>query len=111
MKLWWKFRQKQTLWARFLFAKYCSNSHPVDATATSNSSNTWKRMIQVKNLVEPHVKWIVGNGNVDAYKDSWTSYTITHNFPFAALKSFFLNDGSPNTKYIRDNFVQACLEK
>src|SRR3954468_5343525 len=60
IKLWWRFREKKTLWAKFMHAKYCAKTHPVDCVAKNSSSTIWKRMLQYSNKAEPHINWIVG---------------------------------------------------
>src|SRR5438270_446748 len=69
LKLWWRFREKNTLWAKFLAQKYCSKKHPVDCVTTSSSSNIWKRMLKYNDKAESHITWLVGNGNLIVNKD------------------------------------------
>lgn len=46
VKLWWRFSQKNTLWASFLNAKYCSLAHPAMMKTRRGSSSIWKSMIE-----------------------------------------------------------------
>lgn len=58
VKLWWNFRQHASLWADFMWAKYCKNLHPIEAPIYPCSSYTWKRMIQVRDVAEKHICWL-----------------------------------------------------
>src|SRR4051812_31387255 len=96
MKLWWRFRNNSTLWAHFMHAKYCSKAYPVDTTQTSASSGIWKRMLKAREDTEPHIKWIIGKGDIDTCKDRWLKSHINQLSPSSPVKIFFNQDGSPN---------------
>ncbi|XP_042415559.1 uncharacterized protein LOC122004794 [Zingiber officinale] len=46
MKLWFRFREQCTQWARFLRRSYCGTVDPGVVTTRSNASPSWRRMIQ-----------------------------------------------------------------
>lgn len=78
MKLWWRFRQDNNLWATFLNDKYCSLIHPTVCTFRHGVSINWKRMLEARPLSEPHIFWIVGQGKIDAFKDKWCLANLPH---------------------------------
>ncbi|KAK4384649.1 hypothetical protein Sango_3040000 [Sesamum angolense] len=41
-KLWWRFRNQQSLWSHFLLDKYCKGTHPVIAKPSYIASANWK---------------------------------------------------------------------
>lgn len=70
IKLWWRFMQKENLWSKFLHLKYCRKKHPSVTTNMRNASIIWKRIITIREVAKPHIKWLIGEGDIDAYKDS-----------------------------------------
>ncbi|XP_027090440.2 uncharacterized protein [Coffea arabica] len=71
VKLWWLFRQKRSLWAEFMWAKYCGNLHPCLAEAGPRGSATWRRMRSVQRVADEHIAWIVREGMMDFWHDNW----------------------------------------
>lgn len=69
MKLWWRFRQRGTLWATFMHAKYCNTRHLASIQLSPNSSPTWKRIMEAREHAEPYIQSIEGKGNMDAHCD------------------------------------------
>ncbi|XP_027098924.2 uncharacterized protein [Coffea arabica] len=69
-KLWWRFRCGDSMWAEFMHAKYCSRSHPSDVSSVRPSA-TWRRLEAIRSWVEPNMRWCVGKGLVDFWKDRW----------------------------------------
>lgn len=51
-KLWWRFREKKSLWAIYMHKRYVQNDHPSTVGLTNNASNQWKRMWHVRDKVE-----------------------------------------------------------
>lgn len=42
IKLWFRFRKNNTLWAKYLQSKYCSIDHPSVSLNITNASSMWK---------------------------------------------------------------------
>ncbi|KAL0407597.1 UNVERIFIED_CONTAM: putative ribonuclease H protein [Sesamum radiatum] len=71
-KLWWRFRNQQSLWSHFLLNKYCRGTHPVVAKPSYNASANWKRLCRSREKAEPHIFWSIGKGEVSFWFDNWT---------------------------------------
>nr|XP_027101056.1 uncharacterized protein LOC113720378 [Coffea arabica] len=69
-KLWWRFRSGDSIWAEFMHAKYSNGCHPLAASSV-RPSHTWRRLEAIRSLVEPNIRWCVGEGLVDFWKDRW----------------------------------------
>lgn len=63
-KLWWKFRTQNSLLKDFLEAKYCKRFHPVAKKKARGQSHTWKRMVDIKDMVEQSIFLKLGTGNI-----------------------------------------------
>jgi hypothetical protein len=70
-KLWWKFREQKSLWSQVMKAKYCRVNHACIVDHSYQESNLWKRMIKVRNLVEPQIAWRIGEGKANFKHDVW----------------------------------------
>ncbi|XP_027184159.1 uncharacterized protein LOC113782466 [Coffea eugenioides] len=71
IKLWWTFRQQQSLWTEFLLAKYCKEVHPCLAEGVTSQSSMWRRLCSIQHLAEEHISWILGKGSMDFWHDNW----------------------------------------
>ncbi|KAL0368126.1 UNVERIFIED_CONTAM: hypothetical protein Scaly_1031500 [Sesamum calycinum] len=63
-KLWWRFRNQQSLWSQFLLDKNCKGTHPVIAKPSYIASANWKRLCHYREKVEPHIFWSLGKGDL-----------------------------------------------
>lgn len=63
---------------KFLHKKYCPNEHPTVYCTLQNACSFWKRMLQVKDIAVPHIKWVVGKGEIGTFRDQWYSINIIH---------------------------------
>ncbi|PKU68714.1 Putative ribonuclease H protein [Dendrobium catenatum] len=70
-KLWFSFRSKVSLWARFMNAKYCKDKHPLLGVYKASDSLTWKRLCKIKWEANQFVQWSIGKGNVFFWQDNW----------------------------------------
>ncbi|KAL0407592.1 UNVERIFIED_CONTAM: putative mitochondrial protein [Sesamum latifolium] len=70
-KLWWRFRNQQSLWSRFLLDKYCKGTHPVVAQPSYIASVIWKRLCHFRTKAEPHIFWSIGEGEISFWFDNW----------------------------------------
>lgn len=71
-KLWWNFRKGGTLWSEFLMNKYCRVTHPVVRGWQYKDSHIWRRMVEVREKVEPEIEWKIGEGNLNLWWDNWS---------------------------------------
>ncbi|XP_073133945.1 uncharacterized protein [Henckelia pumila] len=71
MKLWFRFRQGSSLWARFLSRKYCWTVSPICAPSRGAISPTWRRLLQIRPRAEPGIRWRIGLGDVSFWDDIW----------------------------------------
>ncbi|VFQ84566.1 unnamed protein product [Cuscuta campestris] len=69
-KLRWNFRTQDTIWTAFMRAKYCSRVHPVSKQRVNDDSHTWKRMLDVRAVVEPVIRWRVLSGTSNFWWDT-----------------------------------------
>ncbi|XP_073133552.1 uncharacterized protein [Henckelia pumila] len=71
MKLWFRFWQGSSLWARFLLRKYCRTVSPICAPSRGAISPTWRRLLQIRPRVERGIRWRIGLGDVSFWDDTW----------------------------------------
>lgn len=71
-KLWWKFKvSNSSLWANYLWNKYCKKIHPI-IVSNSETSQTWRKMIQVREEVKHDIWWKIKASNCNFCFDNWT---------------------------------------
>ncbi|KAJ7971707.1 Ribonuclease H protein [Quillaja saponaria] len=70
MKLWFNIQKGLSLWARFMFGKYCKTRHPIISQPGSYSP-MWRRLAPCHMLAESFLFWIVGKGHVSLWYDNW----------------------------------------
>lgn len=110
-KLWWKFREGNSLWAEFMKAKYCKMSHPMTIGRPANSSKCWLRMTKIKYEAEPHIVWLVGNGRLDIQKDKWLTIDVPVAPSISFVQELFDPTGYPNDELIIDLLGQNVHEE
>ncbi|VFQ80908.1 unnamed protein product [Cuscuta campestris] len=71
-------RFQDTIWAAFMRAKYCSRVHPVSKQRVDDDSHTWKRMLDVRAVVDPMIRWRVLSGTSNFWWDTWSSLGALH---------------------------------
>lgn len=59
-------------------SKYVKDKHTTDIVYPYKGSAVWRRMLQTRPLVEEHICWIIGQGHLDALKDSWLQRTCSY---------------------------------
>ncbi|XP_073051335.1 uncharacterized protein [Primulina eburnea] len=99
VKLWFRFRQGASLWARFLLQKYCRLDHPASVPLRGSISPTCRRLLQIRARAEPDIRWRVGSGDVSFWDDIWFGDTPLSDQsvvrgPRAARVSSFLSEGT-----------------
>src|SRR4051812_16813326 len=95
MKLWWRFRQNNNLWSNYMHDKFCAILHPIDCKIKPGISNLWKRLLEAREKTEPNILWLVGKGNIYAFKDRWCLAPLPLANSFQKLKIFFDANGQP----------------
>lgn len=71
-KLWWNFRTSTTsLWSNYMWNKYCKRLHPVIAKGIG-ASHVWRKMTQVRELIEHNIWWQIKARKVNFWFDNWT---------------------------------------
>lgn len=71
LKLWWRFRTSDCLWSSFMRAKYCRQCHPCMVGAIQGSSYVWRRMLQIREVAEQNLWWLVRSGQCNFWFDNW----------------------------------------
>ncbi|KAH6782217.1 hypothetical protein C2S51_007510 [Perilla frutescens var. frutescens] len=71
-KLWWRFRARDSLWARYMWAKYCrGHLYPLRMLLGPHDSRVWKRVVRVGAWAQDHIRWSLGDGQVSFWDDIW----------------------------------------
>src|SRR3954470_4693921 len=95
LKLWWRFRCNNSLWSKFMHSKYCSVKHPKEVQDRPGASSVWKHMLIARTHAEPHILWLVGKGDIDAYRDRWCNLNFSMPHDYLKLKACFNPEGLP----------------
>lgn len=64
MKLWVRFREQNSLWAKYMYKKYCHKSAPSRTPTSRRQSITWKRMARAGQKIHKHLHWVLGDGEI-----------------------------------------------
>lgn len=67
-KLWLKVQLKDSAWAEFMRAKYIRSLYPATVTV-SRPTTIWRRLEEIRGLVEQNIRWSLGEGLVDFWRD------------------------------------------
>ncbi|XP_071914026.1 uncharacterized protein [Coffea arabica] len=68
-KLWWRLRQRGSLWSDFMFSKYIGNQYPLQADV-ARPTGTWKRLLGIREVAEAQISWSLRPGMVDFWLDT-----------------------------------------
>ncbi|XP_075497307.1 uncharacterized protein LOC142534253 [Primulina tabacum] len=71
IKLWFRFRQGSSLWAKFMMRKYCQLVHPAYVSSAGFISPTWRRLLKIRARAESGIRWRIGVGDVAFWDDIW----------------------------------------
>lgn len=74
VKVWWKFRAGNSLWANFMLKNICGIVHPLQIKENHNDSPTWRRMLAVRHIAELNIVWLVKGGFAHFWHDNWLGY-------------------------------------
>ena len=72
-KLWWKLRQRDSTWADFMQEKYLRGLPPLSISYPRPTA-LWRRLEEIRQLVEENIRWSLGKGFVDIWRDRWLFY-------------------------------------
>lgn len=95
-KLWWKFRIQNTMFKKFLEAKYCKRFHDVAKRWAYGQSHTWKRLMEIKLTAEPLIFWKLGNCEISFCWDQWNK--------LGTLATLVQNQRTPKNLLVKDFF-------
>lgn len=102
-------RENNSLWAQHMMAKYCRGHHPTNVPLINNATSVWKRMLAVRDEVEPQLLWIVGRGDNDTSFDRWLLIRLPILLENIPVKSLLISDNEVNCKYVSSLFSpQIC---
>ena len=71
-KLWWRFRQQDSLWARFMSSLYLRGGHPNQVVVGPSRSAICRRLFQVREQMELQIRWDVSLGDCYFWWDNWS---------------------------------------
>lgn len=71
----------------------------------------WKRILSLRSIVEPHIKWIIVRGEINAYRDVWCSSNIIQTKSMLKLSSCFNQNGTPNADRIHQHLGAKALDE
>ncbi|XP_047949120.1 uncharacterized protein LOC125194951 [Salvia hispanica] len=75
IKLWWRYRENNSLWATYLNSKYCRRTSPLTSSVSGRCSAIWRRLSRSWSHAHPHIQWIIGEGKVLFWDDIWLGDT------------------------------------
>ncbi|XP_059294413.1 exopolygalacturonase-like [Lycium ferocissimum] len=61
----------RSLWSSYMLNKYYKKWHPTMAV-DRGGSHTWKKMVIIRDAVEPHIFWYLRNGTSSFWYENWT---------------------------------------
>ncbi|XP_059301925.1 uncharacterized protein LOC132053847 [Lycium ferocissimum] len=70
-KLWWTFRTAESLWTKFMKAKYSMRIHPMARKWNYAHSHTWRRLMKIRDKVDHLIHWKINKGNSNIWWDKW----------------------------------------
>ncbi|XP_059288975.1 uncharacterized protein LOC132042454 [Lycium ferocissimum] len=84
-KLWWKFRTSSSLWANYMWNKYCKKQIP-QLVQWKGGSQVWKMMVEARDSTEQEIRWEPKIGNSNVWFDNWTklgalNFVVPHSWP------------------------------
>ncbi|XP_073051343.1 uncharacterized protein [Primulina eburnea] len=98
IKLWFRYRQGSSLWAKFMMRKYCQLVHPASVSSAGFISPTWRRLLKIRPRAESGIRWRVGMGDINFWDDIWCGEVpLTSQLPVRGDRgvrvSHFISDG------------------
>ncbi|XP_059288169.1 uncharacterized protein LOC132041474 [Lycium ferocissimum] len=99
-KLRWRFRTGVTIWATYMWNKYCKRKIPT-LVQWKGGSQLWKNMLEVRDAIEQDIWWEPRDGSGNFWYDNWTKLGLLadlmpSNFPIddsvQEVKDVMIND-------------------
>ncbi|XP_049406079.1 uncharacterized protein LOC125869665 [Solanum stenotomum] len=81
-KLWWKFRTQNTVWANFMWNKYCKKQIP-SLVQWKGGSQLWKNMLQNREVTEKFMWW--KPKRVFIKETGWKYKEMQHHLPINVI--------------------------
>lgn len=97
--------------ASLLHANYCNTTHPAATLLRPSSSTIWKRRLEAREHVEPHIHWIVGKGNIDANNEKLSDATVMQSSSNVILNPCFNTNGLLDEFSFRYHLGQEALDE
>ncbi|XP_059285024.1 uncharacterized protein LOC132038365 [Lycium ferocissimum] len=69
-KQWWALRTSDSLWKKFMEAKFYNNLHPTMAQWSRRQSQSWKTLCNIKEEVDNIIIWNIGGEEVAFWYDN-----------------------------------------
>ncbi|KAI3472963.1 hypothetical protein Pfo_029210 [Paulownia fortunei] len=115
-KMWWRFREQSSLWAEFMFQKYCGCIFPGMVKISVHDSAIWKRMCSVRKEVQNLIFWNLGNGNMDFWHDHWTgdadlASILQRNSAGYGAVNFFWRNGQRNVNMLQQHLPSYMVNR
>ena len=99
-----------------MLAKYCHNLSPIMLGASSRASPTWRRILRARPYAQPHIRWLVGKGNVYFWDDIWIGNTTLRELcldkrgsPRTLVSEFIRSEGGWDVAKLQQLNEQAGL--
>ncbi|XP_069150536.1 uncharacterized protein [Solanum lycopersicum] len=96
-KHWWEFRTKNSLWSKFLKAKYCKRANPVSKKYDTRDSLVWRYFTRNRQAVESYIRWNIKSGSCSFWWDNWLGND--------SLANLCINISSLNNKTVADFLI------
>ncbi|PKU67224.1 Putative ribonuclease H protein [Dendrobium catenatum] len=115
-KLWFNFRANKSLWAKFMFSKYCFGKHHFLCVLKNGDSKVSRRMCKIKWDVEPHLSWGIGGDNIFFWQDQLLNSSSIDSFINSTSKSVekvsnFITDNCWNYDKLADILPDCIIQK
>ncbi|KAG6507958.1 hypothetical protein ZIOFF_033313 [Zingiber officinale] len=70
-KMWCRFWEQRTHLSKFLSSMYCGSVSPVVVLLKNKASHCWKRMLQMRNVVEEQIRCRLGEDHINFWFNTW----------------------------------------
>ncbi|XP_060210732.1 uncharacterized protein LOC132637695 [Lycium barbarum] len=93
-KIWWKFRTTNTLWANYIWIKYCKR-HSLQNVQWKGGSQVGKVILEARDNIEHEIWWEPKSGTANVWFGNWTKLgALYHNAP----DEFVIDEGVQDVK-------------
>ncbi|XP_042521313.1 uncharacterized protein LOC122094777 [Macadamia integrifolia] len=71
-QFWWIASHKNSFWVNWIYTRYLKNDSIWTVRPSSNSSWVWRKIIKYRDIIEPHVHHLIGDGRLtNLWLDNW----------------------------------------